>query len=143
MVSRTFNLFVSLSAMLVLFVLTPGSSVAGPLPSCPSLLAVSQSAQAPPKDWTHVPYSGSQRLSRITFRLSTDPGELRPDDERNTAGRRTFVWNVEALKGLEQVCEYTGTLARLVRPVPGSVKRCEVEINSVAKGSATMSSRCD
>jgi hypothetical protein len=143
MVSRTFVVVVSLSAMLGLFGLSPSRAMAGPLPSCPPLLTVSQSAQSPSKDFTQVPYSGSQRLSRITFRLSTDPGELRPDDEHNTAGRRTFIWNVEGLKGLEQVCEYTGTLVRLVRPVRGSVKRCEVEINSPSKGVAAMSSRCD
>jgi len=142
-VTRASRILIVLGAVAALVALVPrNSSTAGPLPACPSTLSVTQSPTVPVNDWTPVPYAGSQRLFRITFRLAADSGELRPDDERNAAGRQTSIWNVEGMKGLQQVCEYSGTLVRLVRPVPGVVKRCEVEAPSASK-SGVMSARCE
>jgi hypothetical protein len=143
MVSRTLKVIMSLTSVLALTVLPPSGLEAAPLPNCPPLLKVSQTGQSVPEHWNQVPFAGTQRLARITFRVSTDPGELRPDDERNIDGQRVLVWNVEGMKGLEQVCEYTGTLVRLVRPVSGVVKRCQVGIDTATPGSLSVSSRCD
>ena len=67
--------------------------------------------------WKPVPYSGRQRLSRITFKLHSDPGELRPDEETGKAGEQILIWNVEGMNEPEQICEYSGTLARLSHPI--------------------------
>src|SRR5436309_3299050 len=112
MVSPTSKVIMSLTLVLSVTVLPTSGSEAAPLPICPPLLKVSQTGQSVPEDWNQVPFAGTQRLARITFRLSTDTGELRPDDERDVHGQRVLVWNVEGMKGLEQVCEYTGTLVR-------------------------------
>ena len=92
-------------------------------------------------------FIGTQKLSRITFRLSADPGELRPDDERSVDGQQTFIWNIENnagnMKGLEQVCEYTGTPVKTIQSVPGIVKRCMVDIKNELGRNPSISSRCE
>jgi hypothetical protein len=142
MVSRILKVIAILSAVCIFAMLAPSYFKAAALPECPQLLKVSQTAQSVPEDWTQVPFVGTQRLVRITFRLSVDPGELRPDDERDVQGERVFIWNVEGMNHLEQVCEYSGTLARLVRPVPGDVRRCEVKVNNATPGALRVSARC-
>lgn len=115
---------------------------AAPLPECPPTLAISQAAQAAPDGWESVPYSGAQRLARITFKLSADPGELRHDEERTKSGKKVLTWHVEGLTGLEQICVYSGTLARLSRPVAGTVSRCEVHEEKLASGGVKMTGEC-
>ena len=44
---------------------------------------------------------------------------MRPDEEQESEGKRTMIWDVSGLKNLQQVCEYGGTLATLTRTVQG------------------------
>ena len=99
-------------------------------------------AQGAPDGWAQVPYSGAQRLAHITFKLRSDPGELRPDEEIGKAGKQTLIWNVEGMKDLEQICVYSGTLVRLSRPVAGVVDRCEVRETKLLGGGFQIMSEC-
>ena len=105
----------------------PAICNAATLPECPQTIVASQTVQITPEGWNALPYSGPQRLMRITFKLRPDSGELPPDEEKEKGGKQILVWDVKGLKELEQICEYSGTLARLTRPVTGIVTRCEVQ----------------
>lgn len=96
-----------------------------------------------PAGWTGEAFSGRQRLSRLTFKLAGDAGELRPDADRTVGGRRVLVWEVDGLTGLQQVCEYGATLAKLRRPVNGKVARCEVVLAGTKPGDAIVSAKCE
>jgi hypothetical protein len=119
-----------------------GTCNAAPLPECPQTISVAQVAQAAPKGWEEVPYSGVQRLARITFKLRSDSGELRPDEERGKTGQQTLIWNVDGMKDLEQICVYSGTLARLSRLVADAVSRCEVREAKLPGGAFHITSEC-
>ena len=101
-------------------------AVADPLPSCPPMLEVSQSALHPPAPWNPLDYQGRHRFIHLTFKLAGDAGAMRPDEEQESEGKRTMIWDVSGLKNLQQVCEYGGTLATLTRTVQGRRTRCEV-----------------
>lgn len=115
---------------------------AATLAECPQTVPVTQAAQSAPEGWVPMPYSGPQRLVRVGFKLRSDPGELRADEERGKPGKRMLAWNVDGMKGLEQVCVYAGTLARLSRPVEGVVTRCEVRESRLPGGALQVTAQC-
>jgi hypothetical protein len=142
MVNSTKNGFVPGCTLLAIFMFVFGVCNAKSLPECPQTISVLQATQAAPDGWEQVPYSGSQRLARITFRLRSDTGELRPDEEKVIAGKQTLIWNVDGMTELEQICVYAGTLARLSRSVSGVVHRCEVREAKTPAGSLRITSEC-
>ena len=142
MVSKIDNGVLLRGPLLVVAMGVLGIGNASPLPPCPSTLSVSQLAEAAPKGWEPLPYSGTQGLMHITFKLRTDPGELRPDEEKGRAGNRVLIWNVEGLKDIEQICVYSGTLVRLSRPVAGTVSHCEVREKRLPNGALQITSDC-
>lgn len=119
-----------------------GSCEAAPLPDCPPTILVSETILSNPNGWDKAPYTGNQRLVRITFKLHSDPGELRPDEEYNQNGNQILIWNVEGMKELEQICTYTGTLVRLSRPVKGTVSHCKVQVTKSSGASPGISAEC-
>jgi hypothetical protein len=116
---------------------------AADLPVCPLTIESAQDAKNIPQGWTGQSYSGRQRFQRLTFKLATDPGELRPDDEKTVSGKRMLAWEVSGMEKLLQVCEYSGTLATLSRPVPGKVSRCEVTLADGKPGAPVLSAKCE
>jgi hypothetical protein len=142
MVSRIYNGVPLRLPLLTFWGFVFGICNAAPLPECPPTILVAQLAQAAPDGWALVPYSGEQRLARITFKLRSDSGELRPDEEMGKAGKQMLTWNVEGLKELEQICVYSGTLARLSRPIADAVSRCEVRESKLPSGAVQITSKC-
>lgn len=130
------------SAAALLWIGALSACHATPLPECPPSLVVAQSVQSAPEGWEQTPYSGRQRLARITFKLRADAGELRPDEEAHKGGKRTLVWQVQGLKELVQICAYTGTLAVVSRPVTGVVTRCAVTEAKLPSGGLRLSAEC-
>lgn len=116
---------------------------AEPLPECPKLLDVSQTVLVAPDMWAQVPYTGPQRLERVTVNNSAERSELRPDSVRETSGEAVFIWDVSDVESLWQQCVYSGTSARLVRPITGSRERCEVVLKSPHAGDVQIAARCD
>jgi hypothetical protein len=121
---------------------TVASAAGGTLPPCPPAIETSQEVHNGPKGWTAASYAGRQALSRVTFKLADDPGELRPDEENRIGGERVLVWRVADMDGLQQVCEYAGTLARLTRPVAGRVARCEVVMGGTGENRSPIAVQC-
>jgi len=139
MVNRISKIF---AACCVASAFSAGICNAAPLLECPQTLLVSQTVQTTPDGWSAMPYSGPLLLRRITFNMGSDYGELRPDDEKEKGEKRMLIWDVKGIKDLEQVCEYSGTLARLTRPVTGIVTRCEVQEIRAAGSPVRFSGGC-
>ena len=140
MVIRSFALVASLVLPCAYGV--PARAAADSLLECPPLIEVVQEVRNPPAGWSPVSSSGRQRLTRVTFKLAEDSGELRPDVERNAGGRHILTWTVVGMNGLQLVCEYGGTLARLTRSVNGAVKQCEVVLSNTKPTSLPISAQC-
>lgn len=142
MVIQNYGDAFALSSVSMLAAFYLGACNAESLPDCPQTLVVAQTAKAIPEGWEGVPYAGTQRLARITFKLRSDPGELRPDEDSVGGGKRILIRAVDGMKDIEQICVYTGTLARLSRPVPSAVTRCEVHEEKVSGGPPRLTANC-
>lgn len=117
-------------------------AISAPLPDCPKILSVSEVAQSSPTGWDQSSYSVARIFNRVSFKAHSDAGELRPDDEKGKPGNRLLMWDVDGIKGLEQVCAYAGTVARLTRSVSGYFKVCSAREERLSDGGSNFKIEC-
>lgn len=97
---------------------------------CPATIQETPSVQSPDAPWRVVAASGERPLEQVAIYLG--PAELLgaqvPDSTRRDKTRETVAWQIvrQADDSFWVGCSYVGTTALLIKPLPASVKRCQV-----------------
>jgi hypothetical protein len=100
--------------------------------ACPQTIVVEQRASAPTPDWT-VSYSGYETAVAGVTIFDGPPAQqasLVPDSEQPVGDNIFQVWQLpKSDRGYWLQCNYANSTAQISRPLPASVRRCEVVLN--------------
>jgi hypothetical protein len=101
--------------------------------TCPSSIAVAQSASAPDPSWT-VTYSGyTTALSGVTIfdGPPANQASLLPDSEEKTSYSVFQTWKLgSSNNGYWLQCNYANTTAQISQQLPPGVSKCEVSYDA-------------
>lgn len=91
---------------------------------CPRVIEVNQEAASTYSNWRVLASKANHRFRRMSFKVRAELGELRSDNEKFTKGGIVSHWDFPPNQEIEQVCEYSGTLVKLVRKI--DAKSCDI-----------------
>ena len=124
---RHFFLYLKISSVLIILFISRFGFANTSL-DCPQRIEVNQEMLSSYNDWRVIASKGNHRFRRMTFKVKADPGELRSDSEEHKNNTTKIHWNFPLNEEIEQVCEYSGTLVKLVKKI--DAKSCDVLIRS-------------